>query len=202
MLVLSSFQNKHILLFYLCFSCIKRIMIQWITWDNSRTTIIELSTPMRGATFNMEHNMRKEFHAARDSSNPYETCNLCHNVLNKPVMKTCGHMFCIECLHMWQQQMQRSNIICECPTCDTQINPFIQDCSSPGDCDTVSSSGDFKCYICFNKIDVPVSSKCGHILCWWCFHSQLLDGHFGIRVRQQCPICQMYSDNKPLYIVT
>ena len=157
---------------------------------------MEHSTPIRGATFNMEHNMQKEFHAACDSSNPYEICNLCHNVLNKPVMKTCGHMFCLECLHMWQQQIQCSNIICECPTCETQINPFIQDCSSPGNRDIVSLSGDFNCYICFNKIDVPVYSKCGHILCWWCFHSQLLHGQFGIRVCQQCPICQMYSKNK------
>lgn len=153
-------------------------------------------TPIRGPTLNMEHNMQKEFHATRDNSNPFDICNLCHNVLNKPVMKPCGHMFCLECLRMWQQKIWRSNIVCECPTCETQINPFMQDCISFRNHDMVSSSGDFNCYICFNKIDVPMYSNCGHILCWWCFHSQLLHGQFGIRVRELCPVCQMDSKNK------
>jgi E3 ubiquitin-protein ligase RNF5 len=66
------------------------------------------------ATAAMEHN----HHDHEERADNFE-CNICYDICQKPVVTTCGHLFCWPCIYQW---INTNRTFLTCPVCKNGIS--------------------------------------------------------------------------------
>ncbi|CAI9104463.1 OLC1v1003133C1 [Oldenlandia corymbosa var. corymbosa] len=68
------------------------------------------------------------------------------------------------------------------------------DASFPADDNDENSLGDFECNICFELVQSPIVTLCGHLYCWPCLY-QWLQVH---SYSHECPVCKAIIEEDKL----
>ncbi|XP_043978567.1 E3 ubiquitin-protein ligase TRIM35-like [Gambusia affinis] len=129
-------------------------------------------------------------------------CPVCQEVFKNPLVLSCSHSFCKECLKNWWREKPSR----ECPVCkrrsskaDPPLNLVLNNL-----CETFLQqreqrlSEDLCCPVCKKVFKDPVVLSCSHSLCKECLKSWWRE-----KPSRECPVCNRKSPkaNPPISLV-
>ncbi|XP_032406215.1 nuclear factor 7, ovary-like [Xiphophorus hellerii] len=129
-------------------------------------------------------------------------CPVCQEVFKDPLVLSCSHSFCKECLKNWWREKPSR----ECPVCkrksskaDPPLNLVLKNlCETFLQQSDQRLSEDLCCPVCIKVFKDPVVLSCSHSLCKECLKSWWRE-----KPARECPVCKRKSPkaNPPISLV-